>query len=288
MSTDGVKFHPHHQNRWTACWDRKLPTDSGGEAKYSGFVDADSGEIVEWLRCLGPCIRFWGVYVRCLLFWELTMNGKNKDLVQQGYTFSSPPDWLAEREGYFPWESVGRQKVWKRVEKLYWDSAFEVYDNPDANPFTEESHLALKLLNCWLFHWEQAGAETDGEFVAQSVADGRGFVGNGNLGGNPFFDLVFADALCAWQNRAAKRFMADCSIYLVNVVYKRFAPVRQGQRLVVEGLDWESAFLMYLTGFDSRNAEPPLKSYRGYSGLKHWLTRALCIFLSRSGFITTV
>ena len=195
------------------------------------------------------------------------------------YTFTAPPEWLAGRSDYSPW-SEGQAKIWQRVEGFYSESAPSVFDRPDFPPLTEDDVLALKLLTCWLYHWEAAGTEKDGEQVAAVLAAGHGFVRGGNLGGNPLFDLVHAEALCWQQNRAAEKFNAAYSEYL------KAAAARIDRRNRFEdGLpEWWVPFYMYLTGLASDNAKPALDSFCGYSGLKNWLRVALGLFLRRHLF----
>lgn len=187
-----------------------------------------------------------------------------------------PPAWLIARSDYSPW-SKGRQKIWHRVEGFYQDSAPAVCDEPSECQLSEEDTLARRLLGCWLYHWESAGVEVDGERVAQSISAGRGFARGGNLGGNPFFDLVFADALCARQNRAAERFNSDYFRYLQAIASK----IEHRNQFNDGFPDWWTPFYMYLTGLASENAKPALESFHGYSGLKNWLRIALSLFLRR-------
>ena len=97
-----------------------------------------------------------------------------------------------------PW-TEGRRKAFHQVEGFYRASAPSVCDSPGACRLAEDDRLALKLFSYWLYRWESADLSADGRTVAESISAGRGFV----RGGNPLFDLVRADALCAPQNRAA-------------------------------------------------------------------------------------
>lgn len=192
------------------------------------------------------------------------------------YSLTTPPDWLRARSDYSPW-SEGRQKIWRCVDGFFRDSAPDVYDEPGERRLSEEDILTLRLLNCWLHHWTSAGTEADGERVAQSVSHGRGFVGGGNLGGNPFFDLVFADALCGMQNRAAEKFKTDYLDFLKAVAFK----IDRRNWLDSEFPDWWTPFFMFLTVQEAENKKPALESFHGYSGLKGWLRISLGHFLRR-------
>ena len=192
------------------------------------------------------------------------------------YSFAVPPAWLLSRRDYTPW-SEGRQKAFHQVEGFYRASAPSVCDNPGACRLTEDDRLALKLFTCWLYHWESAGPSADGRSVAESISAGRGFARGGNLGGNPLFDLVHADALCAQQNRAAERFTTDYGRYLRAIALK----IDRRNTADDDLPGWWTPFYMHLTGIASENAKPALDSFRGYSGLKNWLRIALGLFLRR-------
>lgn len=192
-----------------------------------------------------------------------------------GVSFSEPPKWLLAKTEFQPWQT-GKSKIWGRVESYYKGAGRKVFDNGPA-VISESDRIANRLFVCWLYHWETAGIDRNGLEVAKSVESGRGYKGNGQLGGNPFFDLVHARALCDRQNLAAELFQKKYIPYLRQVA-KRFDAAG---RFDGEIPSWWGPFYMQLTGMESKNAKATLEKFRGYSGLCNWLRIALALFFPR-------
>ena len=190
-------------------------------------------------------------------------------------SFSSVPEWLRHIPEYIPWET-GKEKVWNQVSELYLSSAPRLFDSKPAL-LSETDDLAVRLLVCWLYHWQTAGTSKKGADVVKSVVSGQGFAGNGQLGGNPFFDLVFAQALCFFQDKATIFFQDEYLPYLRQIAKR----VEKCARFDDDIPCWWGPFYMSLTGTASEKAKATLYAYRGFSGIRNWLRISLGLFLRR-------
>lgn len=154
------------------------------------------------------------------------------------------------------------------------DSAV-VYDHP-TEPLTEDHLLSLRLLNCLLYHWTEAGDEADCETVVSQLKIGQGLRGGGKLGGNPLFDLIFATAMLEMQNKAALYFEKTHQPDLTKTAGSIDADYRKPYAMAQP--DWWNGYYLYLA--EPRNdKEPLLQKYLGLSGIKQWFRKTLMFFL---------
>lgn len=191
------------------------------------------------------------------------------------YTLETPPEWLCNRDEYKPWDSTGRPKIVKCVDGWQAKYAKVVFDAPDEVPQEPKEQMFGKLYNCWLFHWENGGTARDGSKVVDSLENERGFQGGGNLGGNPLFDLVEAEALWQNQNKAWDYYRQNYAPTL-NAVAQRVCSLSPATGFTSD--DWMQQFYLYLRQSNSKQA-PRLRLYAGQSGLKQWLATVLTTFI---------
>ncbi len=202
-----------------------------------------------------------------------------QNYVKTVYAFDACPDWLRTRGDYVPWLERGRLKAAERLDG--WQRAYSpsVFDSPQR---AAESRVATaaKLFACWVFHWECAGIERDGDEVARSLEEGKGFARGGNLGGNPLYDLVMAEALTRMQTAATELYEERFRGFLHGVAKVYNARLAVDRDEVPE---WWNDFLAYLAYprelQSGKIAEPKLRTFAGKSGFKQWLRMTFTSFL---------
>ena len=110
--------------------------------------------------------------------------------------------------------------------------------------------------------------------VLQSICEGKGFVGRGELAGNPLFDVVHAVAYVEQQNKAVEFFVES---------YQRLAIQYAGKRdpnLANEAEQWWNDFLCWLGGtLQTDTSAAPLSKFDGRTTLRHWFPKRLWGFL---------
>lgn len=195
------------------------------------------------------------------------------------YSLDACPEWLQNHCNYVPWDAKGRDRVAKRVgrwQKIY---SARVFDSPTEFDDESREQLVGKLLTCWFYHWKCAGVERDGDKVAVSVENGQGFQKGGKLGGNPFFDLALAVALCKMQRSATDYYTKEFGPILQSVATKF------DSRLAVERgetPEWWGDFFYFLT-VSAENAvgpaKPKLQSFAGKCAMKSWIGKPFVQFL---------
>ncbi len=160
----------------------------------------------------------------------------------------------------------------KRLHSWRREYSSSVCDQVFAGDCEDSRVLFQRHWECWIHHWQTAGQEVDGETVAESIEKGVGYVGGGDLGGNPLFDLVLALAVTRRHSRAASRFQdeffeeAKCHARKLAAVFSREDP-----------LEWWTEFFDELGGFSGRPAK--LDRYNGRTSLRRWVPIVLWNYL---------
>lgn len=181
------------------------------------------------------------------------------------------PDWVRNHPVLQPWEE-GRLKLESRVHSWRREYSPSVCDTVFADDCDESEMVFRRQLNCWVYHWKTAGEDVDGQLVAESIENGKGYMGGGDLGGNPLFDLVLALAVTRRHSKAAARFQ-DELFDDAKEHAARLAPVFSRE----DPLEWWTEFFDELGGFSGR--PPKLDRYDGRVGLRRWVPIILWNFL---------
>jgi hypothetical protein len=125
-----------------------------------------------------------------------------------------------------------------------------------------------RLWKCWAHHWQQAveaadEGRADGWQVAESIRSGRGYMGGGQLGGDPLEDVVLAEAVQVGEPAAIDRFQGR---------FKTFA-IGQGvitnRHIAEDTEEWWCRLLGELGGYS--NPPGKLAQFHGRCGLQQWL-----------------
>lgn len=149
-----------------------------------------------------------------------------------------------------------------------------------ANPGPESQR---RVWTCWAHHWRTAveraerRAETwpDPCMVAERIEAGRGFTGNGNLGGNVIRDVVLVSGLLGKDTAAIVRFQDN---YRDTITRQVQAARRPGPE---DPDEWWNDLLGALIGL---GCEPRLARFSGKSGLVPWtVTVAMRFLADRAG-----
>lgn len=153
---------------------------------------------------------------------------------------------------------------WLRLFACFWDSkeAFEA----DAPTVVAKWRALLQR------HEATVGFAKTRREVAESVFNGRGFKGGGNLGGNPFCDVALLTAAAHNQSNAWRAFDAAYKEMLTAWAIK-WASVKMNRgREIFEIADFEFWYDEFKSELYLRKAA---QSYRGDAGLKIFLYRPL-------------
>lgn len=152
-----------------------------------------------------------------------------------------------------------------------------LYDDAEAFEL-----VALPILFQWrdvvFYHHKSADFKRSAFEAAESVAAGRGFLRGGKLGGNPFFDVVLANACQARQERGTRFFNAEHDEAIRAAAAAWTASVGRDPRLLKEAAFDEQCLLDFKTEFFYNG---PLSKYRGWAGLSAYWRRPLQRFLLR-------
>lgn len=190
------------------------------------------------------------------------------------YTFESPPGWILRLRHWSPWSPMGRGRILRELETLHKAGSPQLYDSP-APSLTEEAALALRLLNCLLYHWDEAGYDVSYEMVVGQLQNAQGFRDGGKLGGNPLFDLIFAAALLGMNNKAAIHFEKEYKDDLLKTAGS-FKKRYESDQFPPQ---WWNDYFFYLTQPRRKTGRILLDDYLGLSGIKPWFRKALTFFL---------
>ena len=161
----------------------------------------------------------------------------------------------------------------ERLDRLHDENSYDVTGNAAKIDLATRATTVDCLWSCLLHHWKQAASidgPWNGDSVIRRVQSGKGFAGKGNLGGNPFRDIVLAKAVLSKNELATNLFVNEFQEYLQQVGGK------VDQRFCLE-VGWWSEFMDYLAGYTSTKGK--LKQYHGKSGLKFWLGTVVRNFL---------
>ncbi|MCA9239204.1 MAG: sigma-70 family RNA polymerase sigma factor [Planctomycetales bacterium] len=131
------------------------------------------------------------------------------------------------------------------------------------------------MWGCWALHWRQAieaadGQAVPGEEVAARVRGGRGYQGGGDLGGDPFRDIVLAHGVCGRLGRATEKFIDEYRPSMLAVACRKRADLRNSD-------DWWSDLMDRLAGYTRPKGK--LLSFAGRCALKHYLPRVVSNFV---------
>lgn len=179
------------------------------------------------------------------------------------YSFSSLPESLRLKGPCLHRQTIS---LACRYAAAFYDSSEEL------EAISEKEELLNRLLTSWLFHWEKHGFAEDGMNVLQTLE--REFEVS------PLSDVVFSEALCERQSRAALYFQNECAPYL-NTIGLQLAKLNSPGILTNFGIsDWIGEFMIYLLRPVGVKSEPVLKKYRGFVGIRQWFAAVLVRYIS--------
>ncbi|MFO0819454.1 MAG: sigma-70 family RNA polymerase sigma factor [Pirellulales bacterium] len=176
--------------------------------------------------------------------------------------------WLESQPSMRPWPSAKARLV-KQLEAWVIDYGATLLSSPlritDADHFDA---LAIKLWECWKFHWRgecdaTEGGKVDGMKVATRIQAGQG-IRSGSLGGDVLHDVVWADGVLRGDERATRLFIEEFTAHAIAVA-KRVSP------RFADKLDWWEDIQASLVVREGRPGK--LANFKGESGLKPWLGR---------------
>ena len=220
-----------------------------------------------------------------------------KEISKKAVRDFTPPTYPFENE--HPDFFNARKKAEKNeVDKFYEETLNRfagLWD--DAKAFENDAPNVLTKWDALLFHHEaSAGFNKTRMEVAESVYDGRGFQGQGNLGGNPFFDVAIVVAVKNLQGNAYAAFDERYRTDLTKTAH-RWANAR--------ALDLDRYYESWFDDFKARvisvdldkidEKEPneeqerdreterkgAFDAYQGHSGLRRYACLLLTQFLAR-------
>jgi RNA polymerase sigma factor (sigma-70 family) len=145
-----------------------------------------------------------------------------------------------------------------------------VDDEAAALPDSAREMYRACLWRTWSYHWEQYVEEhgpIDGAVVAEQIQKGRGFHGQGRLGGNVLEDVILAQALLRMQQKALDRFEERFQ-------KQAMGTARNTVREVADSPGFWGDLLEHLGGF-SREFAARLNTFSGRCGLANWLPRVV-------------
>lgn len=173
------------------------------------------------------------------------------------------PAWVRSHPRLQPWKQ-GRLIIQDRLQAWRAEYSPSVHDEALADDSVEVQTTNSRQLHCWVYHWQTAGESVDGEAVAESIEKGIGFKGDGDLGGNPVFDLALAAAMIGRHNKAAARFHDD---------YFRDSQQHAARVADVfakeDAMEWWTEFIDELAGYSGQKAK--LASFDGRVAVRRWL-----------------
>lgn len=143
-------------------------------------------------------------------------------------------------------------------------------------PIDKQSEIypcyAFRLWSCWAFHcettWQSlAGRKTasPGRTLSLDVLDqleqGRRYVDQADLAGNPIYDVTLAEAMGQSENKAWEKFEQQHK----NDLSERVKRIETAEL-------WWNDFLTYLGGFGIQGrTSQKIAKYQGRVGLRRWL-----------------
>ena len=188
--------------------------------------------------------------------------------------FDQDRHWLKRQNGMSSWE----QGCAAQLDHLNRWIAGCAKDLGMRIPQTNHQTYRNRLWACWGWHWqsamEAAGADRfDGQEVAASIQAGRGYTGKRNLGGDPFRDVVLAEAVCQRDEVATRIFAAEYRGLAIGVA-RKFSPKSMAD------LDewWHDFFTCHLAAFD-REGDGALAKFQGRCALSHWLPMVVKMYI---------
>lgn len=163
----------------------------------------------------------------------------------------------------------------QQIQSWHQTDSKVVYDHT-TELLSEEHQLTLRLLNCLLYHWTEAGHDATCESIISKLKLGHGLRGGGQLGGNPLFDLIFAAAMLEKQNNAAIYFEQQ---YQTDLTKTAAGIDQKSQRYEADvPPEWWNDFYLYIVK-PNNGSEPLLQKYLGLAGIKQWFRKTLTFFL---------
>lgn len=188
--------------------------------------------------------------------------------------FGAQRSWLENQPGMTPWQE-GTRMLSHQIDAWLADYSPPFCDRPVTPARDTYPRYAERLWECWSHHWQQALLEspdrrTDGQTVASRIASGHGYVRGGQLGGNPFRDVVLAQAVLERENRGTEVF---CKEYFP---FAQRLAARCHARFGNSPDEWWNDFLDHLAGY---TRSPRLARFTGKCALQNWLGTVLWNFL---------
>lgn len=190
--------------------------------------------------------------------------------------FENDRDWLSRQPRMNPWESGCQNlKAWL----IGWLAIYSkrVCDRVVMAGEDRDAMYGERLWLCLSYHWQQAAdrepeGQIDGAEVGDSIREGQGYTGGGQLGGDPLRDITLAVAMQNKDNRATTCFQTE---------YRDFSRAIAGKlspQLYRQVDEWWNELVDHLAGY-TKSAS--LANYAGRSALRTWLPKVIWNFLRR-------
>jgi hypothetical protein len=191
------------------------------------------------------------------------------------HTLDKCPDWVRQHSDWKqPWNPAGRAQALAEINGWNAEYAPQLRDENPIPPLKDDASLTSRLWNCLINHWGNAEQEGSHSEIVKKLIAGVNPKTKQDLGGNPLFDLVLADALCNGQGKAAKYYWEK----IVNNKeirgvakkwHKKYGVSWDDKNDEYNDSDWATAFYHYLALKENRK----LDDYQGHLGLIGWLAR---------------
>lgn len=202
-----------------------------------------------------------------------------QEIVEKAVDEFIPPvyPFEAEHRDFFENRKKAEKADVARLFKTWLNDFAGLWDSPEA--LAQDAPTVLAKWDALLFHHEASvGFAKTRREVAESVFQGQGFKGDGNLGGNPFYDVAVTVA-CVGRQGAA--FLAFERAYRQKLTGKALAWASKVQGRGVQTLDID-AFQDWYSDFQTRILTDGLANgYGGKCGLLNYLAPILAQFLGR-------
>lgn len=202
-----------------------------------------------------------------------------QEIVEKAVDEFIPPvyPFEAEHRDFFENRKKAEKADVARLFKTWLNDFAGLWDAPEA--LAQDAPTVLAKWDALLFHHEASvGFAKTRREVAESVFLGRGFKGDGNLGGNPFFDVAVTVA-CVGRQSAA--FLAFERAYRQKLTGKAVAWASKVQGRGVQTLEID-AFQDWYSDFQTRILTDGLTNgYGGKCGLLNYLAPILAQFWGR-------
>jgi|GEM_PF-2695849 len=219
-------------------------------------------------------------------FFYLEQGGKIRVMKRLREIFEESRQWLAQQPRMQPWEEgiVALDELLSQRLHSYDQSYLQrALEKSEAESSQAASPYLLRIWETLAYHWcdalgrikrkptpKRAVAVRESiscDEVLDWLEAGRGFVGNGDLGGNPLFDVVLAEAMLRQINTAAQ-FFNEKYRNVLGQVGSNYAKRKNFAMLTEADAWWTDFYLLLVETTETRKAK--LISFQGRSALEPW------------------